>query len=48
VILSHPIAAMSLGFLPLTVQLQVFPERFVYIPESVMFPVMLCLCIAFI
>jgi hypothetical protein len=41
VISSHPIAAMSLEFLPLAVKSQVLPERSVYTPQTFMFPIML-------
>jgi len=33
VILSHSMAVMSLKFFPLTTQSQVFPERYVYVPQ---------------
>jgi len=34
---------MSLEFFPLTVQYQVLPERFVYVPQGIAFSVTLCL-----
>jgi hypothetical protein len=39
---------MSLEFLPLTVQSQVLCERFVYVPQRVTFPVVVCLCVVFV
>jgi hypothetical protein len=41
-------ADMSLQFLLLTVQSQVLPERVVYVPQRVMFPVMLSAPVALI
>jgi len=48
VISNHSIAAMSLEFCLLTTESQVLPERFVYMPQRVMFPVLLRPCESFI
>jgi hypothetical protein len=41
-ILSHPIAAMLLVFFSAYYTVSSLPERFVYVPQRLMFPVMAC------
>jgi len=48
VISSHPKTAMSLEFCPLIKQSYILPDGWVYVPQTVLFPVMPSPCESFI